>query len=46
MGHSLWHNIELKRKAGMTMRKKGAKGAPTDKAIRDSSTKTAKKRKK
>lgn len=42
MGHSLWHNIELKRKAGKPMRKKGAKGAPTDKAIRDSSTKKPK----
>tara|TARA_R100001377_G_scaffold46_1_gene62 strand:- start:1361 stop:1501 length:141 start_codon:yes stop_codon:yes gene_type:complete len=46
MGHSLWHNIELKRKSGKKMRKKGAKGAPTDEAIKASSTKTAKKRKK
>ena len=30
----LWDNIHAKRKRGETMRKKGDKGAPTDKAIR------------
>jgi len=37
----LYANIHAKRKAGKKMRKKGAKGAPTDKAFRDSA-KTAK----
>ena len=42
----LWANIHAKRKriakgSGEKMRKKGAKGAPTDKAIRDSQSKTA-----
>ena len=32
----LWYNIAQKRKSGKTMRKKGAKGAPTAKAIRRS----------
>jgi len=32
----LWDNIHAKRKRGEKMRKKGAKGAPTEKAIRDS----------
>tara|TARA_R100000935_G_C2755790_1_gene131556 strand:+ start:48 stop:548 length:501 start_codon:yes stop_codon:yes gene_type:complete len=32
----LWDNIHAKRKRGGKMRKKGAKGAPTEKAIRDS----------
>ena len=32
----LWDNIHDKRKRGETMRKKGDKGAPTEKAIRDS----------
>ena len=32
----LWDNIHAKRKRGETMRKKGDKGAPTEKAIRDS----------
>ena len=40
----LYANINAKKKAGKKMRKKGAKGAPTDKAFRDSA-KTAKKRK-
>ena len=39
----LYANINAKRKAGMTMRKKGEPGAPTDKAFRDSA-KTAKKK--
>ena len=42
----LWANIWKKRRriaqgAGEKMRKKGDKGAPTDKAIRDSQSKTA-----
>ena len=41
----LYANINAKKKAGKKMRKKGAKGAPTDKAFRDSA-KTAKKGKK
>jgi hypothetical protein len=32
----LWYNIHQKRKRGETMRKKGAKGAPTAAAIRKS----------
>ena len=32
----LWDNIHAKRKRGEKMRKKGAKGDPTEKAIRDS----------
>ena len=32
----LWYNISQKRKAGKTMRKKGAKGAPTAEAIKRS----------
>jgi len=32
----LWDNIHAKRKRGEKMRKKGEKGAPTEKAIRDS----------
>jgi hypothetical protein len=32
----LWYNIHQKRKRGEKMRKKGAKGAPTDRAIRRS----------
>tara|TARA_R110002020_G_scaffold341_2_gene1749 strand:- start:521 stop:994 length:474 start_codon:yes stop_codon:yes gene_type:complete len=35
----LWYNIHQKRKRGETMRKKGAKGAPTAKAIRKSQSK-------
>jgi len=30
----LWANIHAKRKAGKKMRRKGAKGAPTDAAMR------------
>tara|TARA_R100000951_G_scaffold106988_1_gene101979 strand:+ start:431 stop:967 length:537 start_codon:yes stop_codon:yes gene_type:complete len=32
----LWDNIHAKRKRGETMRKKGDKGAPTEKAIKES----------
>ena len=32
----LWYNIHQKRKRGEKMRKKGAKGAPTNRAIRRS----------
>lgn len=39
----LYANINAKKKAGKKMRKKGDKGAPTDKAFRDSA-KTAKKK--
>tara|TARA_R100001443_G_scaffold3760_1_gene11635 strand:+ start:364 stop:912 length:549 start_codon:yes stop_codon:yes gene_type:complete len=35
----LWYNIHQKRKRGEKMRKKGAKGAPTAKAIRRSQSK-------
>ena len=41
----LWANIHAKRKRGEKMRKKGAKGAPTNKAFKQAA-KTAKKRKK
>ena len=42
----LWANIHAKRKrikdgSGERMRKKGEKGAPTAKALRDSQSKTA-----
>ncbi len=40
----LYANINAKRKAGKKMRKKGEKGAPSDKDFRDAA-KTAKKRK-
>ena len=40
----LYENIHKKRKSGKPMRKKGAKGAPTDKAFKKAA-KTAKKRK-
>ena len=36
----LWANIKAKRDRGETMRKKGAKGAPTDDAIRSAQGKT------
>mgnify|MGYP003135190237 FL=1 len=39
----LYDNINAKKKAGKKMRKKGDKGAPTDKAFRDSK-KTARKK--
>ena len=39
----LYANIHAKRKRGERMRKKGAKGAPTDKAFRQAK-KTAKKK--
>ena len=32
----LWYNIHQKRKRGEKMRKKGEKGAPTEKAIKKS----------
>ena len=32
----LWYNIAQKKKRGEKMRKKGAKGAPTEKAIKRS----------
>ena len=35
----LWYNIAQKRKKGKPMRKKGAKGAPTNKAIKRSQSK-------
>ena len=35
----LYANIHAKRKAGKKMRKAGDKGAPTDKAIKDSQKK-------
>tara|TARA_B100001093_G_scaffold81870_1_gene73291 strand:+ start:379 stop:549 length:171 start_codon:yes stop_codon:yes gene_type:complete len=38
----LWYNINQKKKRGEKMRKKGAKGAPTAKAIKKSQ-KTSKK---
>lgn len=41
----LYANIHAKRKSGKPMRKKGEKGAPTDKDFRNAA-KTAKKRKK
>ena len=49
MSHSLYHNIELKRKrikagSGEKMRKPGEEGAPTAKNFRDAA-KTAKKEK-
>ena len=34
----LWYNIAQKKKRGEKMRKKGAKGAPTEKAIKASQT--------
>lgn len=40
----LYANIHKKRKSGKPMRKKGEKGAPTDKAFKDSA-KTAKRNK-
>ncbi len=42
MVKGLYANINAKRKAGKKMRKKGDKGAPTDKAFKDAA-KTAKK---
>ena len=41
----LYANIHAKRRRGEASRKSGSKGAPTDKAFRDSA-KTAKKKKK
>ncbi len=38
----LWYNIHMKKKRGEKMRAKGAKGAPTEKAIKRSQ-KTSKK---
>lgn len=47
MARGLWANIQAKRKrikkgSGETMRKKGAKGAPTNKAIKKSQGKKKK----
>ena len=39
----LWYNIHMKKKRGEKMRAKGAKGAPTEKAIKRSQ-KTSKKK--
>lgn len=44
MANGLYANIHAKRKAGKKMRKKGAKGAPTDAAFRRAAL-TAKKKK-
>jgi hypothetical protein len=47
MAKGLYANINAKRKAGKKMRKKGDKGAPTDKAFKQAartSVKTAKKK--
>lgn len=44
MAKGLYANIHAKRKRGEKMRKKGAKGAPTDKDFKNAA-KTAKKRK-
>ena len=47
MAKGLYVNINAKRKAGKKMRKKGDKGAPTDKAFKQAartSVKTAKKK--
>jgi|TARA_R100001443_G_scaffold3553_4_gene11149 hypothetical protein len=41
---SLYRNIHKKRKSGKPMRKKGAKGAPSDQDFKNAA-KTAKKRK-
>ena len=41
--HGLYENIRLRRKSGKKMRKKGDKGAPTDKDFKNAA-KTAKKR--
>ena len=43
--HGLYENIRLRRKSGKKMRKKGDKGAPTDKDFKNAA-KTAKKRSK
>ena len=43
-GKGLYANIHAKRKRGGKMRKKGAKGAPTNKAFKKAA-KTAKKKK-
>lgn len=41
--HGLYENIRLRRLSGKPMRKKGDKGAPTDKAFKQAA-KTAKKK--
>ena len=41
--HGLYENIRLRRASGKPMRKKGDKGAPTDKAFKQAA-KTAKKK--
>ncbi len=45
MSKGLYANIHARRKSGKPMRKKGAKGAPTDAAFKRAA-KTAKKRRK
>jgi len=45
MKKGLYDNIHARRKSGKKMRKPGQKGAPTDKAFRDSA-KTAKRKRK
>jgi|TARA_R110000744_G_scaffold140956_1_gene252278 hypothetical protein len=45
MARGLYSNIHAKRKRGEKMRKKGAKGAPTDQAFKQAA-KTAKRKKK
>ena len=42
--HGLYENIRLRRKSGKPMRKKGAKGAPSDEDFKKAA-KTAKKKK-
>ncbi len=49
MPRGLWDNIHAKKKriaagSGEKMRKKGAKGAPTSKAMKDSQSKKGKKK--
>jgi|TARA_R110002167_G_scaffold12648_3_gene53690 hypothetical protein len=49
MPRGLWDNIHAKKKriaagSGEKMRKKGAKGAPTGKAMKDSQSKKGKKK--
>ena len=40
----LWANIHAKRKRGEKMRKKGAKGAPSEKALKAAQQKSKKKK--
>ena len=41
--HGLWENIRLRKASGKPMRKKGAKGAPTDAAFKASAKASKKK---